>query len=644
MVKVNINEHQFSSMEDFTKWKEEVEKETRSLFVQHSSNLTYGANKYWYLYCNRSGQVRLRGQGKRQLKTQGSSKTGTTCVCHMRIQQDTVTGKMIVKYCSSHTTHNPQLAHLPIPSNVKHTIATKLQEGVQIEKILDDVRDSIKNGELGREQLLTRQDILNIKKKLNIGCVTKHSNDLLSTCAWVDELKLAQYNPVLRFKPQGLEQPTDVNDLAKDDFLLVLQSEFQKDAMIRYGNKVVLMDATHGTTQYDFQLISILVIDDHGEGLPVAWAISNREDRAVLVQFLKSIHEKVGDLKPQYFMSDCADQYFNAWCGVFGRNDTRKLLCTWHIDRAWRKALNEHISDKQERIEVYHKLCVLLQERDEGKFLVDLQKLMSYLNEEYEDFYAYFNMQYVPRVKQWATCYRIGTLVNTNMFVESFHRVLKVVYLNNKHNRRVDHLVHILLRLARNLVYEHLKKMEIGKITHRKSEINKRHKAAKNMKKIPPIRSIGQNQWKIESFTNNSYYHVEKNVSDNNCSCPLRCSICNICVHMFSCTCLDASLHCTICKHVHFLLISHGNNILHEKSTDNDDIQNNEYEAERSDMAEDNFQDYNGDKGNIDEPMDTHDYFIHILQANKETELGRAKLHVKELAQSLISQTALHVQ
>ena len=36
---------------------------------------------------------------------------------------------------------------------------------------------------------------------------------------------------------------------------------------------------------------------------------------------------------------------------------------------------------------------------------------------------------------------RIGTPFNTNMFVEAFHRLLKVVYLDNKHNRRINYFV-----------------------------------------------------------------------------------------------------------------------------------------------------------------------------------------------------------
>ena len=34
--------------------------------------------------------------------------------------------------------------------------------------------------------------------------------------------------------------------------------------------------------------------------------------------------------------------------------------------------------------------------------------------------------------------------MNTNMYAESFHRVLKIVYLNLKHNRRVDSLIYVL--------------------------------------------------------------------------------------------------------------------------------------------------------------------------------------------------------
>ena len=148
---------------------------------------------------------------------------------------------------------------------------------------------------------------------------------------------------------------------------------------------------------------------------------------------------------------------------------TKKLLCIWHVDRAWRKWLQEHISNQQKRVEVYHQLGVLLQHRIVSDFTVGLQQFLSYIYENHEEFHKYFNTTYVSQAQQWATCYTVGTLVNTNMFAEAFHRVLKVVYFNKKQNRRVDNLFHTLLRIAH---YDKLRKVEMKTNTHRMCEVN----------------------------------------------------------------------------------------------------------------------------------------------------------------------------
>ena len=46
---------------------------------------------------------------------------------------------------------------------------------------------------------------------------------------------------------------------------------------------MICVDSTSGTN--DFLLISVVIIDDHGEGLPVAWAITNHEDAVTLKVF-----------------------------------------------------------------------------------------------------------------------------------------------------------------------------------------------------------------------------------------------------------------------------------------------------------------------------------------------------------------------
>ena len=72
-------------------------------------------------------------------------------------------------------------------------------------------------------------------------------NDLTSVCAWVEELRSLPNNPVLLFKPQGEPQPDGVNNVGKDDFILRIQTQFQRDMLCTYGHMCICMDGTRGT-------------------------------------------------------------------------------------------------------------------------------------------------------------------------------------------------------------------------------------------------------------------------------------------------------------------------------------------------------------------------------------------------------------
>ena len=79
-----------------------------------------------------------------------------------------------------------------------------------------------------------------------------------------------------------------------------------------------------GTTSH-FQLITVLVINDYDEGMPVAWLISNKESADELWVFLNGLRDTCGDVQTEYFMSDDAEAYHNVWSSVFSNLD-RKLL------------------------------------------------------------------------------------------------------------------------------------------------------------------------------------------------------------------------------------------------------------------------------------------------------------------------------
>ena len=87
---------EFVTFSEFLLWKEAEENRTNSLYVQTCAPQIRGENQHCYYYCNCSGIYQAKGQGKRQLKTQGSSKTGEQCTAHISSTKNARTGRVSV--------------------------------------------------------------------------------------------------------------------------------------------------------------------------------------------------------------------------------------------------------------------------------------------------------------------------------------------------------------------------------------------------------------------------------------------------------------------------------------------------------------------------------------------------------------------
>ena len=82
-------------------------------------------------------------------------------------------------------------------------------------------------------------------------------------------------------------------------------------------------------------------------------------------------------------------------------------------------------------------------------------------------------------------------------------------------------------------------------------EINERHKTAKEIDLTKHFITETDDEWRVQSSSTEKCYSVRRVC--NNCECKLCCSICNIYVHSYSCTCMDYLIHDTICKHIHLV-------------------------------------------------------------------------------------------
>ena len=290
------------------------------------------------------------------------------------------------------------------------------------------------------------------------------------------------------------------------------------------------------------------------------WCLSNREDALVLEQFFRAMKQKTGPITPKWFMSDDAEQFLTGWISAFGPVQ-HKLLCTWHVDRAWRQKIQSLVKNKETQCAVYRNLRLLMEEQNEHNFEDLLQKTIQQfqVHTDISDFAQYFQNIYVHRKHQWAYCYRKMSTINTNMYVEAFHHILKYMYLQGKVNRRVDKCVHILMKIARDKSFERLTKLHKGKNTSRHVHINRSHKASLTME-TQSVSICEENDgtciWNVKSEDGKREYKVTEAQTQCKGDCFLKCTECNICIHSYECTCPDNFVLANICKHIH-LTVQH---------------------------------------------------------------------------------------
>lgn len=301
-------------------------------------------------------------------------------------------------------------------------------------------------------------------------------------------------------------------------------------------------------------------------------------------------------------MTDDAPQYWDAWESAFGgsENETSKLLCMWHIKKNWRANLQKLPADL--RSPIWHRLHILLSAASEAEFRDRLAKFYTELDscEGTSDFVAYFRRYYGQphRVVQWAMWARRGSPVNTNMYIESFHKTLKYKFLEGKQNRRMDVLLSKLLDAEKWYLEEYavMKNKGLPANAHRLSVMNNRHQTMLQLKPDGVTFNADSQSWTVESGTDESKsYEVYRCAAS--CSCLLRCRHCDVCPHMYSCTCPDGIISDTACKHAHKI------HFTFDVEVEQEDAQE-ELHAAEPDSSEIDFASYlqrNGTRSNKDE-------------------------------------------
>ncbi|XP_022192257.2 uncharacterized protein LOC111050269 [Nilaparvata lugens] len=544
-----VEEFLFSSEEDFSVWRSDLRKKYLVEYIkQNSTRVLSDGKRKAYLICHRFQRskdlLRNAEDRKRALKSKGYR--GTTRSCPSRIEvvynQDS---SLSVTHWKDHLGHLNELDHCSLDKSTKENLARRLQDGVPFQDIIDDMRlDGLDNDP--RVLLLAKKDLHNVVNSYNIAYQMKsgQENGMSVTLSFEEMNQLGEYSPVIFFKQQGDYHPK----LDPDDVLLILMTTFQANQILKFDSTRIFVDAFQASGGYDFNLTTLLTVDEFGACYPVAYCFSNKSKENQITLFFEAIKEKVGTVSCNTFMYDDTSVFYDAWCKVMGSPE-HKLLNSWHLFKIWRKNMSTIGGGEKKKMSVFQTLKALLNCSTEDLFQDLLtQTVTNLLNDpDTAQFGEYFFEYYACRPEQWALCYRTDMGINTNKYLESFHRLLKDVYAEGKKAKCVDKSITAVMRMARDSLFKRSIKLSNRSAYTRFVQINESHKASEDM--APSAFTVieeGQ-AWSV----NSSSYVINKCQAiceEPNCS---TCPLCNICIHSFKCTCTENVIKMNICKHIH---------------------------------------------------------------------------------------------
>ncbi|KAJ8927486.1 hypothetical protein NQ314_020049, partial [Rhamnusium bicolor] len=427
-IEVESETRQFKTLQDFQEWKGDIEKATICNYVplRGKKMSASSGRQSCYYNCNRTGKLPYSEKGENKVankklpKSQGSCKLNKSCVSYIKLVKEN--GKEIVAvWQKTHYGHENEIQHIRL-------------------------------SRADREKFVTTLEIIG-SFKIDMQEGVRNKDDATRVHLCIEELQRSEFNSVLLYKREG--DILESFPLEENDFCLIIMSQYQQHMLVKYGNNIIVVDGTHGLNNYDFELTTLMVVDNFNEGFPGAFMFTNRKDTLIHQIFFEVIESKVGNkISPNTIMSDITGVFYQAWSSVMGVVPFQ-LYCTWHIDRAWRNNLNK-IPNIEKRKEVYKTLKM------------QIQKNLEVILKKY----------YYENCKLWAYCYRKHCGINTNMYLESMHKQIKYFYLHGTTVKRLDKGLHAVLQYSRDKMVEHLIKGTKGKSSIHKRNILQRHTTA----------------------------------------------------------------------------------------------------------------------------------------------------------------------
>ncbi|XP_068650431.1 uncharacterized protein [Aristolochia californica] len=323
-----------------------------------------------------------------------------------------------------------------ISDELRLRVQSLLYVGVPVETIMQRHTESVEKqgGPANRDDLLTHRYVRRLERRIRRSSYESESDDVVSLGVWVEDHR----NNIFFY-----EEFSD-----SDPFVVGIQTEWQLQQMIRYGNRsIVASDSRFGTNKLKYALHSLIVFNSNNKALPVAWIITPRVASWEVHKWIRALYDRVHSKDPTWklagFIVDDPSVDVLAIRDVF---QCSVMISFWRVRHAWHKNLIKRCAETEMCVEMSRHLGKAINNicRENG----DADLFENFMEDfvDCTDFMDYFQATWLPRIGSWIKALKTLPLASqeTSAALEFYHHQLNRRLLNEKDSSvypRADWLV-----------------------------------------------------------------------------------------------------------------------------------------------------------------------------------------------------------
>ncbi|CAJ2644362.1 unnamed protein product [Trifolium pratense] len=310
-----------------------------------------------------------------------------------------------------------------ISEDLRLRVLSLLYVGVSVETIMDRHNESVKKqgGPRNRDDLLTHRYVRRQERAIHRSTYELDTDDSVSICMWVE----SHQSNVFFYE--------DFSD--SDPFILGIQTEWQLQQMIRFGNRgLVASDSRFGTNKLKYPVHSLLVFNSDKKAIPVAWIITPKFSCLEAHRWMRALYNRVRTKDPTWklagFVVDDPQYDVLAIRDVF---QCSVLISFWRVRHSWHKNITKCL-ETGIQIKISRRLGWIMDKisRSQGTMSLFEDFVEDFIDES--NFMDYFKATWYPRMGAWVDALRTLPISSQESCaaIELYHNQLKIRLLNEK--------------------------------------------------------------------------------------------------------------------------------------------------------------------------------------------------------------------